>query len=50
VGRGSAALGDREQPPFARHALQLMDAAILELDTGADHQVPDSARDEHLPR
>src|SRR5687767_361049 len=41
-------LGDGEKPPLARHALQLGRAAVGELDPGADDEVLDGARDEHL--
>src|SRR5215208_399043 len=41
---------DGEQPPFAGHALELVRAAIGELDPRPGDQVLDRARDEQLPR
>ncbi len=42
---GDAGLCHREQPPLPRRALQLMHAALGELQAGADHQLLDRARD-----
>src|SRR6186713_3345859 len=42
--------GDCIQPPFARHALQLRDPTLVELDARAGHEVLDRLRDEHLSR
>jgi hypothetical protein len=36
-------LGHREQPPLARHGLELVDAAVGELDPRADHEILDSS-------
>ncbi len=41
---------DGEQAPLARHALQLGDSTVAELDPRARNQVLDGARDEHLAR
>jgi Plasmid pRiA4b ORF-3-like protein len=37
-----------EQPPVARHALQLVTAAVGELDPRAHDKILDGARNEHL--
>ena len=39
---------DAEQPPFARDALQLVEASVLELDPGAGDEIPDGAGNDHL--
>src|SRR5262245_131273 len=39
---------NRIHPPFARNALELMGATILEADPGAGHQVFDRARNQYL--
>ena len=38
------------EPPLARHALELVDAAVLELEPRACDEILDRARDEHLAR
>ena len=38
------------EPPLARHALELVDAAVLELEPRAGDEILDRARDEHLAR
>src|SRR6202035_5511557 len=45
-----ASVGDREQPPLARHASKLALAAVLEADPGADDEVLDCPRDDDLAR
>src|SRR5215204_4266046 len=45
---GSGALGHSEETPVARHPAQLVRAPVLEVDSRADHEVLDRARDEHL--
>src|SRR5213596_992113 len=42
-------IDDSVQTPFARHALQLALAAVLELDSRACHEILHGLRDEHLP-
>src|SRR6516164_8838638 len=42
--------GHGEELPLAGDALELVDAVLGELDTGADHEILDGARDEHLAR
>jgi hypothetical protein len=37
------------QPPSHRDALELVQTAVFELDGGLRHQIPDRARDQHLP-
>jgi hypothetical protein len=41
---------DDEQAPFIRDAIEVVHTTIAELKTGARHQVPNSAGDEHLIR
>src|ERR671930_2095198 len=41
---------DGKEPPLARHALQLVSAAVLELEPRPRDEVLDGARDEHLAR
>ena len=40
----------REEPPAAFDATQLVFAALVELEPGADDEVADGARDEHFAR
>ena len=44
----SSTRAERVQAPFAGHALQLVRAAVLELEARAGDEVLDGARDEHL--
>src|SRR5438067_11934507 len=39
---------DGIEPPLARHALQLVDAAVLEPEPGAGDEILDRPRDQHL--
>ena len=41
---------DRVELPLAGHALELVDAAVVEVDAGAGDEILDGARDEHLAR
>ena len=42
------AAGERVEAPLAGHALELREAAFLELDSRARHEVLHRARDQHL--
>src|SRR4051812_43030463 len=44
--RVTGSMFDPEQAPSPRHALELVDAAVLEADFGLQHQFPDRARDQ----
>ena len=48
--RGRASTGDAEEPPLSRYALELVLAAVGELDSRAGNEVDDPARGEHLAR
>src|SRR3954470_3462762 len=48
TGEGPSSALNREQAPLAGHALELVRAAVGELEAGADHEVLDRAGDEHL--
>ena len=41
---------DREETPFAGHALELMSTALLELEPRPDHQAAQRAGHEHVAR
>src|SRR5262249_28052549 len=42
--------GDREQPPLAGDALEMVGATVLEGEAGARDEILDRARDEHFSR
>ena len=50
TGTGLISRCDGEQVPFARHALELVSAAIVELEPGPDHEVAQCAGHEHVVR
>ena len=39
---------DGEQPPLARHAFELVSAAVVEFEPGPDHQVAQRAGHQHI--
>src|SRR5262249_51138591 len=43
-------IDDSIEPPAPGTALELVLAALLDLDAGARHEIPDGARDQHLSR